>query len=230
MHVLIPQHVPDFLIRQRRLPLAHLPRDRRIRTRLLQKLLGRYGRGDRVVRGIKHLEPQSILLDTQITDLAEISGVNVAPGVAFAGFGHSYVAFEIRLILVRLDHVADDQSVDVDTESSGKGTRNTLACQFAAGVRVHWVAVVCVLVEREGVVLIITLREADSVSGFGAGNHHFLHAQFGGGFDDVVSAHHVASEGLAVRHDHIPGVGGEMDDSVRRSGMLGQCVLAHVEE
>jgi len=56
------KNIPNLAVTQRRLPLIHLPRNRRIRRILLQELLCRERSSDGIVRCIEDLEAQSILL------------------------------------------------------------------------------------------------------------------------------------------------------------------------
>ena len=90
--------------------------------------------------------------DRQMTHLAKVPGIDVAPGITLAGLGLADVLREIPFILMRLDDIADDEGVDVVPETAGKGAAGALATELGACVRVHRVAVVGVFVEREGVV------------------------------------------------------------------------------
>ena len=62
MFLLEPQHLSRLPIAQRALVLAHLPRNRRIRLRLLQILHRRHLQRRSRVRGIEDLEAQPALL------------------------------------------------------------------------------------------------------------------------------------------------------------------------
>lgn len=131
MHIPKPQHLPNLPITQRRLKLAQHPRDLRTRTLLRQKLLRRHiPNSNRIVCSIKHLEPQPALPNRQVTDLPEISRVNVTPRVAFPGRGIPKVGGEVFLVFVRLDHVADSEGVDVCFEAPCKGACCLLAADF----------------------------------------------------------------------------------------------------
>lgn len=81
MHLLKPQHLPNLPITQRRLPLIHIPHNRRLRTPLLEELLSRKRRSNSIIRSIKNLKPQSILLHTQITYLPQIPRVDITPRI-----------------------------------------------------------------------------------------------------------------------------------------------------
>jgi hypothetical protein len=59
MLLLKPKHLPNLPITQRQLSLIHLTHDRCIRTELLQKLLPRDPRRNRIIRRIENLEPNS---------------------------------------------------------------------------------------------------------------------------------------------------------------------------
>lgn len=211
------QHVFDLLVGQRRLPLAHLPRDLGVRRRLGQELLRRHRGGDGVVGGVEDLEPQPVPPDAEVADLAEVARVDVAPRVAAAGLGLPDVAGEVARVLVRLDDVADAQGVDVGAaEAAREAPRHPLAAQLGQGVRVHGVDVV-VLGEREVVVGDVgALGEADAVRRLAGRNHDLGHAQLARGLDDVVGRRHVAAPRLVVGHQQDARVRGEVDDDVGR--------------
>ena len=96
MRVLESQHLADLPIAQRRLVLAHLPRELGVRNLLGQELRGRdVAHGDGVVGRVEDLEAQAVLFDAQVADLAEVAGVDVRPGVAFAGRGFREVGGEV---------------------------------------------------------------------------------------------------------------------------------------
>src|SRR5271154_6185199 len=56
------EHFADLAVRQRRLELAHLARDGRLRRNLLQRFLGWNVERDRIVGRVEHLEAESVLL------------------------------------------------------------------------------------------------------------------------------------------------------------------------
>ena len=126
---------------------------------------------------------------------------------------------EVAGVLVGLDDVADAQDVDVDAEAAGEGAGDALAAELGAGVAVHRVAVV-VLLEREVGVAVVALGEADAVDGLGAGDDDLFDAELAGCFDDVVGLGHVAGEAFIVRDEHVPRVGGEVDDCVWGTGVF----------
>lgn len=145
MHVLVSQHLPDLPVTQRCFPLTHLSRDRYAGTLLLQELHRRHRGGDGVVRSIEDLETQSIVRDAQVADLAEISRIDVRPSIPFPGRGTIHVAGKVGLVLVRFDHVADAQRIDVRPKPAGEAAPASLAAQLRGGVRVHRVDVVVFL-------------------------------------------------------------------------------------
>jgi hypothetical protein len=53
-----------------------------------------------------------------MTDLAEIPSIDVRPGVSFPTSRVLHVSREVLGVLVRLDHVANSESVDVDVWST----------------------------------------------------------------------------------------------------------------
>lgn len=229
MHVLKPQNLPNLPITQRRLPLAHLPRHFHTRTHRLQNLPRRHPCRNRIIRRIKHLKPQPTLRHTPIANLPQIPCIDIAPRIALPRLWRLQIAREIARILVRLDHIADAQRIDIHAVAAGETARGALAAQLGGGVRVGGIDVV-VLVEGEGVVVGVAVGEADAVDGLGAGDDDFAHAELAGGFDDVVGAEDVAAEGFAVRDEHVAGVGGEVDDGVGGAGGVGEGVFGHGEE
>src|ERR1700729_50472 len=102
------EHFADLAVRQRRLELAHLARDRRLRRNLLQRLPGRNVERDCIVGRVEHLEAQPTPLDAQAHDLAKVARVDIAPGVALAPWPGGRVALE-GAVFIRLDHVAAPQ-------------------------------------------------------------------------------------------------------------------------
>lgn len=60
----------------------------------------------------------------------------------------------------------------------------------------------------------LAFAEANAVGGFGAGGEDFAHAEFAGGFDDVVGGEDVLSETFVVRDEHVAGDCGEVDYDV----------------
>lgn len=188
MLLLKPQHLPSLAIAQRSLIFLHLPSNLRIGTSLLQVLHRRYLQRTPRIRSIENLKPRRALQDAEITDLPEISRIDIAPRVSLPRLRLVDVRGEIRLILMRLDHVPDAQRVDVRArEASREPARAPLPAQLAGRVGVHRVAVV-VLLEGKLVVVCVALRETDAVRGFAARNDDLLDAQLAGRFDDVVGA------------------------------------------
>lgn len=137
MHILESQNISDFLVAQRGFIFLKLPRVLRSWAMLVQELLGSSLHRDGVVGCIEHLESQSALLDSQIANLTKVSGVDVAPGVALPRLGEVDVGREVTLILVRLNHVADAEGVDVVLETTGKRTSGLLAADFGQGVAIR---------------------------------------------------------------------------------------------
>jgi hypothetical protein len=200
MFLLEPQHLPNFPITQRRLPLLHFSRDRRVGTVLFQELPCRECCGDGIVGGIEHLESQSILLHTQITYLTQVPCIDITPSIALAHLWIVDVLWEIVLVLVGLDNIADAEGIDISIESTSETPGDTLAAEFGYGVRVHWVYVKG-FVEGEGSVVEVTLAEADFVCGFAGGNDDLLNAEFASGFDDIVGAGYVSTIAFIVLED-----------------------------
>jgi hypothetical protein len=213
MLVLETKHLLDLPVTQRRFPLTHLPRHRRVRRILLQELLSRHLCRDEAVGGIEDLEPKPGLLNSQIAHLAQVSRVDVRPSVALPGHGLVDVRGEVALVLVRLHDVADAQDINVIPEAPREPSSGFLAADLAQGVGVHGVDVV-VFFQWEGVVVSVALAEADAVGCLAGGCDDFLDAEFGGGFDYVVGGGDVGAEAFVVGDEHVPGVCCEMDDLV----------------
>jgi hypothetical protein len=191
------QNIFNLLITQRRLPLSHLPRDLRIGTHILQQLRRRHRRRDAIIRRIEHLEAQPIFLHAKVANLAQIPRVDITPRVPLPARGVAHVLGEVPRVLVRLDHVADAQRVDVGAEAPREAAGYALAAQLGDGVGVHGVDVDG-LFKREGGVGQVALPETDFVGRFARGDYYFLDAEFACGFDDVVGGSGVAAVALIV--------------------------------
>lgn len=213
MNILESQNLPDLPVAQRCLPLSHLPRNLCVRTVLLQKLRSRNLRRDGSVRSIEDLESQSTLLDRQITDLAQISGINIRPGIPLPRHGIVDIGFEISGVLMRLDDISNSESVDVALETAGECSCGLLAADLGESVGVHGVDIV-ILLQWEGVVVGISLGEADAVSGLAACNDDLLDAELAGCFNDVVCGSHVRCKAFVVWNKHVTSVGCEVDDNI----------------
>ena len=230
MHIFEPQHMTNFLIRQRRLPFGHVSGDRGAGTMNSEKLLG-WNRGcDGVVCGVESLKAQAILEKTEVADLTKIAGVDVTPCITLAGFRLAHVSGKVAGVFVGLNDVADDEGIDVDGESASKGASNAFAGELAAGICIHGISVIVIFVQWEGDVVVVTLAEAYAIGGFTTGNDNLFHTQLARRLDYIVRAHDIGSERFAVRHNHVASIGGKMDDCVRRAWMFGQCILVHGEE
>ena len=130
MHILIPQHLSNLPVTQRRLKFTHISSNLRVRALFRQELLGRPLHRDGIISSIENLESQSALLDRQITDLAKVSGVNVTPCISLAGSGVLDEGGKVASVLVWLDHVSDAEGVDVIFEAAGEGACCFLAADF----------------------------------------------------------------------------------------------------
>jgi hypothetical protein len=73
----------------------------------------RTNKRDCVICSVEYLEPKSALLDTQIADLSQISGIDVGPGIALARWGVAEVCREVLSVFMGLNYVADTKGVDV---------------------------------------------------------------------------------------------------------------------
>jgi hypothetical protein len=211
MLILEPKNLFDLAITQRRLPLAHLPRHRRVGRILLQELLGRHLCRDETVRSIEDLESKPRLLNRKITHLTQVTRIDVRPSIALPGHWLIDMRGEVALVLVRLDDVADAQDIYVISEAPGEAPSGLFAADLAQRVRVHGVDVV-VFFQREGVVVGVALAEADAVGCLAGGCDDFLDAEFGGGFDYVVGGGDVGAEAFVVGDEHVASVGCEVDD------------------
>lgn len=124
------KHISNLLVGQRRLPLAHLPRELRPPAILLKELLRRYSRRDRVVRRIKDLKPQTRLLNAEVAHLPEIPRVDIRPCVPLSRLWLPDMLGKVARVLMRLDHIPDDKYVDIDVEPSGETPGDPLASQL----------------------------------------------------------------------------------------------------
>jgi hypothetical protein len=123
MNILVSQHLPDLPIAQRRLILPHLPRNLRIRTLLCQELLRCHPLDrNRIVGSIEDLESQPALFDRQVTDLSQVSGIDITPRISFTRSGIGEIRREIFRILVWFDNISNSKSVDVVFKASGEGS------------------------------------------------------------------------------------------------------------
>jgi hypothetical protein len=128
MNILIPQHLPNFPITQRRLIFTHLPRNFRVRTLLRQELLSCHPpHCNCIIRRIKHLKSQPALLNRQITNLSQIPGIDITPGISLTRSRVGEKGGEVFGVFVRLYHVSDSEGVDVVLEAAGER-----ACCFLA--------------------------------------------------------------------------------------------------
>ncbi len=233
MLLLETQHLSDLAITQRRLPLTHLPCNLRVRRILPQEPCRRHRRGDGIIRRVEYLKPQSILPDRQMTNLAQIPRVDVAPRIALPRLGLAYMCGEVTLVFVGFDDIPNAEDVDVVVEAAGEGAGGALATELAAGVCVHGVDVVGIFIEGEGMVgevFVSALGETDAVDGFRGGDDDLMDAEFGRCLDDVVGRHGVDAEGFVVRHDHVSRAGGEVDYCVGWTRVLGKGILGQIEE
>ena len=116
---------------------------------------------------------------------------------------------------MRLDDVADAQRVDVGAVAHGEGARGLLVDELGQAVAVHRIDVV-VLLQREGVEVLVALGEADAIGRLARGDDHLADAELHRRLDDVVGAHDVDAEGVVVRLDQDARDRREMDDGVDR--------------
>ncbi len=117
---------------------------------------------------------------------------------------------------MRLDHVADAQRVNVGLVTHGEGAGGLLVADLGEAVGVHRIDVV-ILLEREGMEVLVALGEADAVGGLARGDHDLAHAELHRRFDHVVGAGDVRGEGDVVGLDQHARDGGEMHDRVGRA-------------
>lgn len=210
------QHLSDLAITQRRLELTHLASDGRIRSYLLQVLLSRHSSSNSIVSSIENLKAQTILFDAQITDLAQVAGIDVGPCISLSALGFTNDGGEVSFVLVGFDYVADAQDVNVAVvKAAGERSCGLFAADLGQGVGVHGIDIV-VLLEWERVVIGIALGKANAIGGFRAGDDDFGNAEFAGCFDDIVGCGHVASEALVVWDEHVACVGCKVDDYIWR--------------
>jgi len=132
MNILIPQHLPNFPITQRRLIFTHLPRNFRVRALLRQELLScRSPHCNCIIRRIKHLKAQPTLLNRQITNLSQIPGIDITPGISLTRSRVREKGRKVYGIFMRLNHVSDSEGVNVVFEAAGESA----CCFLAADLR-----------------------------------------------------------------------------------------------
>ena len=125
------KHLSDLPVTQRRLKLTHLASNRCIGSYLLQVLLSRHSGRNSIISSVENLKAQTILFDTQIADLTQVTGVNVGPCISLSALGLADDVGEVSLVLVGLDYVADAEDVDVAViEAAGEGSRGFLTADL----------------------------------------------------------------------------------------------------
>lgn len=216
MFFLESQYLFDFAIAQGRLKLTHLADNRCIGTHLRQVLLSGHSGSDSVVSSVENLKAQTVLLDTQVANLAQITGINVGPCISFSRFWFANDVGKVSFVLVGFNHISDSQDIDIAViEAAGERSCGLFAADLGQGVCVHGIDIV-VFLQRERVVIGIALGEANSVGGLGAGDDDFGDAELAGCFDDIVGCGYVASEAFVVWDEHVAGVGCKVDDYIWR--------------
>ena len=98
----------------------------------------------------------------------------------------------------------------------GEGARGLLVADFRQAVGIHRVDVV-ILLEREGMEVLVALGEADAIGRLARGDDDLAHAELHRRLDDVVGADDVGGEGDVVGLDQHARNGGEMHDRVGRA-------------
>ena len=117
---------------------------------------------------------------------------------------------------MRLNDITNPQSIDIRAWKPPRKTpRTALSTQLTGRIGILRVVVIRILLQGKRMVIAIPLREADTVRCLTARDDHLLDTELAGRFDDVVGAQHVAPKAFRVRHEHVAGVGREMDDGVR---------------
>ena len=100
MNILKSQNLSDLAITERRLIFSHLARHLGLRIVLCQKLLRLFPDCDCVIRGIENLKAEPILPNCQITNLPQVTGINVRPRIALTACRVGDVSREVSLIYV----------------------------------------------------------------------------------------------------------------------------------
>jgi hypothetical protein len=68
------------------------------------------------------LESQPALFDRQVTDLSQVSGIDITPRISFTRSGIGEIRGEVFRILVWFDNISNSKSVDVVFKASGEGS------------------------------------------------------------------------------------------------------------
>ena len=147
-------------------------------------------------------------------DLAEVAGVDIAPGIALSRRQIGQEAGK-HVVFMRLDDVRDPQRIDVDAVAHGEGARGLFIHDLGKPVGVHGIGVV-VLLEREASEILLAFGKTDAVGGLAGGDHDLADAEFCRGFDHIIGADRVDAERLVIRLDQHPRYRGKMHDGVRR--------------
>ena len=209
------QHVLDLLVTDWSLEFIHLPGVCDVRIHPLQKLHRPVIVGDAVVRGIEDLVPEPRNLDATMTHLAQIPGVGVRPAmrsplVRLVDVPIEHVA---AVVLIRLEHPADPQAVNVDTKPCSEASCDSLTAEFGERVGVCRVRIE-VFRDGERGVLDAPLPECHTVRRDTARDDDFLDAHLACSLDDVVHAQDIAFERLSIRMDHRGGNPGEVNHRI----------------
>eukprot|EP00966_Prymnesium_polylepis_P323752 7379899-Prymnesium_polylepis.1 len=124
---------------------------------------------------------------------------HVGKDVAPAQRGLRKVAWEVLLVLVRLDDVVDSNAVDIRAATPLKRARSHLIYYLGRGVLRQ--------TSRVG--------EADSIRRLGGRKDYLTYAELEGRLEHVVRAHRVDEVGLVVRPEQYARDGCKMDDGVK---------------
>lgn len=100
MHILKSQNLSDLTITQRRLILSHLAGHLGLRIVLCQEFLRLLPNRNCVIRGIENLKAEPVLLDRQIANLTQVTGINIRPRVALTACRVGDVGRKVWLIYV----------------------------------------------------------------------------------------------------------------------------------
>ena len=212
------QHLADFPVGKRSLVAHHRPLQRNLGNVFFQELGSGFFRGNGIVYRVENLETKAILLDAEMDDLAQIAGVDIAPGVALPCHGIVEETLEHR-IFMGLDDIADPQRVDIGAVPHGEGAGGLLVHHLGETVAVHRVDVV-VFLERKRVIVLVALGETYAVGGFARSDNDLADAKLHRRLDDVVGRDGIDCESGVVGVDEDARNGGEMHNRVNLGGAL----------
>lgn len=178
---------------------TQFPCHRYVREKPFKDLLRRNVDGVGIVANVEDLETQAILFKAKVNDLPEIAGIDITEDVAPA-LGGVLEKIGKPVVFVRLDHIADTQSIDVEATAALECPGGFLVQHLGEAVTVHGIDIV-VLLQWQHLGIDFAIGKADAVCGFGRREDYLADSQFHRRLDDVVSAERIDLESYVVGID-----------------------------